>query len=85
MIIPPRQLFQKLHKEDMGKLAIVVNEGWFQRAMSFALAQLAFEGTEKAKLEGANLFVTALENLASEPLPPMSMPDKSALTSYENT
>ncbi len=81
-MITPRSLFQKVNKEDAAKLATVVNETWFQKAITYTLADLSSRGLSNEQLNGANTFVESLTTLADEVKEPAQMPDKSQLKSY---
>lgn len=80
-MITPRDLFQKLHKEDVKALALAVNESWMQRAITYTLADLSSRGLSAERLAGANQFIETLTTLADEQKPMESPPDKS-LKSY---
>lgn len=79
----PRSLFQKLHKEDATKLSVAVNESWFQRAVTYARAELSASGISQEQLSGVNVFLNTLTTLHEEQVPAKPMPDKSNLPSYE--
>ncbi len=76
-------LFQKLHKEDAAKLEMVMNEGWFQRACTFAVAKMAHEGASVEQISGATKFKNELLELTAERAAPGGLPDKSALKTYQ--
>lgn len=79
----PRALFQKLHKDDATKLAVAVNESWFQRAVTYARADLSARGISSEQLSGVNVFLDTLTTLHEEQATTKPMPDKSNLPSYE--
>lgn len=83
MITSPRSLFQKACKEEMKQLALAISEPWFQKSITYALAQMSADNTDNVKLQGANLLLMKLQEL-SEEIPPEvgGLPDKSGLPSY---
>ncbi len=81
-MITPKALFQKNNKEEANKLATVVSEAWFHKALIYARAQLSSDGISGEQLSGANHFIEVFTSLADEPKEPAQMPDKSQLKSY---
>ncbi len=81
-MITPKALFLKLHKDDAAQLATLVNEGWFQKSLTYARAQLSSDGISAEQLSGANHFIEVFTSLADEPKPAPELPDKSQLKSY---
>lgn len=77
----PRSLFQKVCKEEAKKLALTVNEAWFEKAVTYSLAELSSRGISDERLQGANLFIETLTTLADEEKPIEGPPDKH-LASY---
>lgn len=80
-MISPRDLFQRTCKEEAKKLAVMVNEGYFQKAVTYTLAELSSRGLSNEKLQGANYFIEVLTTLADEQKPMEGPPDKQ-LKSY---
>ncbi len=78
MIPSPKEIFQKLDKDAVAQLAQVCSEGWFQRSISTALAQMAFNH-QSQEISGANAFISALYSLHAEKaeakLPPIAKLD----------
>lgn len=80
-MISPRALFQRSNQEDAKKLSVLVGEGWFQKAVTYARAEMAAGGISAERLEGANRFIETLTTLADEQKPMEGPPDKQ-LKSY---
>jgi hypothetical protein len=81
-MITPKALYQRTSKEEAAKLATLVTEAWFQRALTYARAQLSSDGISAEQLSGANHFIEVFTSLADEPKPAPELPDKSQLRSY---
>ncbi len=81
-MITPKALYQRTSKEEADKLATLVAEAWFQRAITYACAELSSQGISEQQLAGVNHFINVLTSLADEPKEPAQMPDKSQLRSY---
>lgn len=80
-MITPRALYQKVNQEEAKKLSILVGEGWFQRAIVYARAELSANGVSAERLAGANQLLEVLTTLADEQKPMEGPPDKQ-LKSY---
>lgn len=66
MIELPRELFQRLQKNELKQLALLMSEGWFKKCVVFAISQMAITGASSESLQGANTFINTLENLTDE-------------------
>ena len=79
----PREMFQRMHQEEVRKLAIAINEPWFQKAVIYTRAQMSYNGVSADRPAGVNDFIETFSELAEEIKPPAIMPDKSELKSYK--
>jgi hypothetical protein len=77
----PRALFQKLHPEAAKKLALAVNESWFQMAVTYTRSELSMQGVSVNGSLGSTSF-GRVHRLADERSRRRS--DKSSLPSYEH-
>ena len=73
----PREFFRKHHKEDADKLAEVVNEPWFQRAIMSAKAEMSMTFDDPKISEGGREFVKTLYDLTQEQPTYEAVPDHS--------
>lgn len=80
----PKSLFIKLEKDAATRIGTVVEEGWFQKATSATMAQMAESGATQEQLLGARMFLDMLTSIHVEIEPQQPFPDKSQLKAMES-
>lgn len=79
----PRQFFTRHNKEERDRLAIVLNEAWFQRCVLTARAELSTRDASKDFLLGAQAMINTLYLLAEgEDAPVATHPPDPVLKTY---